>query len=607
VPDKAEEMGDHKGTNSLNRVEDSDWFFVEEAECNDDVDNADTFDELFETSTNESNVSNLINDEEVEQGNSLELFNAQVTLESNCDVAALKRKYIKSPQQTVADLSPQLQAVRITPERVSKRRLFQDSGFEEDEAENLHAQVEGRHVIDQNGGDISLEVLQSSNRRAILLAKFKDWFGVSYNEITRAFRSDKSCTDHWIVVVFKAAVEVLESSKIILQQHCNYLQVNVFGFSALYLLNFKSGKSRETVHNLFVSLLNVQTLQLLADPPKCRSMPTALYFYKKTMLRECYVFGKTPDWITKQTLVNHQIASTAESFNFSEMVQWAYDNDYVEDCEIAYYYALHAETDANAEAYLKSNNQVNYVKNCSAMVRMYKRFEMKEMTMSEWIFKCCKKCEEQGDWKPIAQFLKFQQVNILAFLVALKQFLKGTPKKNCLLIHGPPDTGKSMFCYSLVTFLRGKVVSYVNRTSQFWLQPLRDGKIGMIDDATYVCWTYIDQNLRTALDGNAVSLDVKHKAPQQLKLPPLLVSSNVDVLADQSLKYLHSRIQSFKFPNKIPISENGTPLFTFTDATWKCFFEKLEKQLDLQRPEEENNGDSSRAFRCTARRDSETH
>ena len=606
MPDKPEEMGDHKGTKSLNSAEISDWLIVDEAEC---VDTVDTFDELFDESTNGSNISNLINDdEEIDQGNSLELFNAQITVDTDCAVAALKRKYIKSPQQqSVADLSPQLQAVKITPERVSKRRLFQDSGFGDDEAENLHAQVERTIVTEQDGGDLPLEILQGSNRRAIMLSKFKEWFGVSYNEITRAFRSDKTCTDNWVIVVFKAAIEVLESSKIVLQQHCHYVQVNIFGFSALYLVNFKSGKSRETVNNLFMSVLNVQVFQLLSDPPKSRSMATALYFYKKTMLRECYVYGKTPDWIAKQTIVNHQLASTAESFNFSEMVQWAYDNNFVEDCDIAYHYALHAESDANAEAYLKSNNQVNHVKNCSAMVRMYKRYEMKEMTMSEWIFKCCNKCEEVGDWKPIAQFLKYQQVNILAFLLALKLFFKGTPKKNCLLIHGPPDTGKSMFCYSLVSFLEGKVVSYVNRSSQFWLQPLRDGKIGMIDDATYVCWTYIDQNLRTALDGNTVSLDVKHKAPQQLKLPPLLVSSNVDVLADQSLKYLHSRIQSFKFPNKLPISENGTPLYNFTDANWKCFFEKLEKQLDLQRPEEENNGSTSRAFRCTTRRDSETY
>lgn len=606
MPDKPEEMGDHKGTKSLNSAEISDWLIVDEAEC---VDTVDTFEELFDESTNGSNISNLINDdEEIDQGNSLELFNAQVTVDTDCAVAALKRKYIKSPQQqSVADLSPQLQAVKITPERVSKRRLFQDSGFGDDEAENLHAQVEHTIVTEQDGGDLSLEILQGSNRRAIMLSKFKEWFGVSYNEITRAFRSDKTCTDNWVIVVFKAAIEVLESSKIILQQHCHYVQINIFGFSALYLVNFKSGKSRETVNNLFMSVLNVQVFQLLSDPPKSRSMATALYFFKKTMLRECYVYGKTPDWIAKQTIVNHQLASTAESFNFSEMVQWAYDNNFVEDCDIAYHYALHAESDANAEAYLKSNNQVNHVKNCSAMVRMYKRYEMKEMTMSEWIFKCCNKCEEVGDWKPIAQFLKYQQVNILAFLLALKLFFKGTPKKNCLLIHGPPDTGKSMFCYSLVSFLEGKVVSYVNRSSQFWLQPLRDGKIGMIDDATYVCWMYIDQNLRTALDGNTVSLDVKHKAPQQLKLPPLLVSSNVDVLADQSLKYLHSRIQSFKFPNKLPISENGIPLYNFTDANWKCFFEKLEKQLDLQRPEEENNGSTSRAFRCTTRRDSETY
>ncbi|CAF05704.1 E1 protein [Human papillomavirus 95] len=598
-----------KGTENFDALEGSSWYFVEEAEC---IDSIDTVDELFDESTDGSNISNLIDDDEVDQGNSLALYNTQITDACENAIAALKRKYTKSPQQAVAELSPQLQAVRITPDRKSKRRLFEDSGICEDEAENSVAQVvsdkEEAGTASQDGaGDINLLLLQDNNRRATMLAKFKDWYGVSYTEITRLYKSDKSCSDNWVVVIFKAPVEVLESSKIVLQQHCQYIQVKIFGFSALYLLQFKSSKSRETVYKLLCSLLNIQEFQILADPPKLRSVPAALYFYKHALLTECFVYGQTPDWIAKQTIVSHQSATTAETFELSRMVQWAYDNNHLEECDIAYHYALYADEDANAAAYLKSNNQVKHVKDCSTMVRMYKRYEMREMSMSEWIHKCCNECPEEGDWKPISHFLKYQGVNILSFLIVLKSFLKGIPKKNCILIHGPPDTGKSLFCYSLIKFLRGKVVSYVNRTSQFWLQPLMDGKIGFLDDATYVCWTYIDQNLRNALDGNPMSIDAKHRAPQQLKLPPMLITSNINVKQEQTLMYLHSRVQSFEFPNKMPFLDDGSPLYTFTDATWKSFFEKLGRQLDLSEPEEENNGVLSRTFRCTSRRNSDSY
>lgn len=600
------EMAD-KGTDNFD-LEGNNWYIVHEAECTDSID---TLDDLCDESNDDSNISNLIDDDVVDQGNSLALYNAQINEDCDNALAHLKRKYNKSPEQAVAELSPQLQAVKITPERHSKRRLFQDSGIFEDEAENSLTQVESESQAgpssQDGGGDINLLLLQSSNRRATMLAKFKEWYGVSYNEITRIYKSDKSCSDNWVIVIFRAAVEVLESSKIVLKQHCTYIQVKIFGFSALYLVQFKSAKSRETVQKLMCSILNIQEYQMLCDPPKLRSVPTALYFYKHAMLTESSVFGQTPDWIAKQTLVSHQAATTAETFELSRMVQWAYDNNYVDECDIAYHYAMYAEEDANAAAYLKSNNQVKHVRDCSTMVRMYKRYEMRDMSMSEWIYKCCDECSEEGDWKPISQFLKYQGVNILSFLIVLKSFLKGIPKKNCIVIHGPPDTGKSLFCYSFIKFLKGKVVSYVNRSSHFWLQPLMDCKVGFMDDATYVCWTYIDQNLRNALDGNPMCIDAKHRAPQQLKLPPMLITSNIDVKQEQSLMYLHSRIQCFNFPNKMPILDDGSPMYTFTDGTWKSFFQKLGRQLELTDPEEENNGVPSRTFRCTSRSNSDSY
>ena len=150
----------------------------------------------------------------------------------------------------------------------------------------------------------------------------------------------------------------------------------------------------------------------------------------------------------------------------------------------------------------------------------------------------------------------------------------------------------------MVKFLRGKVVSYFNKSSQFWLQPMLDSKIGFLDDATYYCWTYIDSYMRNALDGNPMCIDAKHKAPQQVKLPPFLITSNLNVKTMDEFKYLHSRLTCFEFPNALPLDQWGTPMFKFTDQAWKCFFLKLARQLDLQ--EEENESERpGRTFRCT--------
>ena len=601
-------MGDsNKGTkSSFDCLEGtSSWYIVTEAECVDDIEE---IDDLFEKST-DSNVSNLIDEcDEVDQGNTLAFYNEQ--LQEDCDQAILllKRKYVNSPETEVAALSPKLQAVTLSSQRdkQSKRRLnFEDSGIEQDEAENiLTSQVENSvdsHVENVDAGIINNDILEKTNQKAFLLYKFKDTFGVPYTELIRTFKSDRSCNENWVIGVFRVAEEVLEASKIIIQKHCESVLVIIREFNGLYTAQFKSAKNRETVVKLFCGMLNVQPFQILCDPPKTRSVAAALYFYKQSMLEKVFVFGGLPKWIALQTVVDHQIAASAESFELSVLVQWGYDNEITDEAEMAYEYARLANVDSNAAALLKHNNQVKLIRDACTMVKLYKRHEMRKMSMAEWIDLCCEKCNDSaGDWKTIIQFLKFQLVNILDFLYAFKLFLKGTPKKNCFVIYGPPDSGKSYFCYTLIHFLRGKVVSQMNKNSQFWLQPLGDCKIGLLDDATYDCWSFIDVHMRTALDGNHVCIDYKHRAPLQMKLPPLLITTNHSVKEDQTLMYLHSRIYCLQFPNKMPLTDDGKPIYEINDCTWKLFFRKLAHQLDITVADKED-GLADRAFQCCTR------
>lgn len=596
----AANMGEStKGTDNDSLDSLNDWCLIE-ATC---VDSMDTISELFEADT-ASNISNLIDDlDVVDEGNSLALYNSQVTEECSKAIVELKRKFITSPVRSVADLSPSLQAVHISPQRLSKRRLFVDSGIE-DETPNAVTQVETFVNSDLGKSAVSQEeycILHSSNRRALLLSKFKEKYGVSFTELTRNFKSDKTCTHNWILVAFAVAEDLIEASKTVLQQHCEYLQVIPSDFSALYVMEFKNTKNRETVIKHFNTVLNSKEEQILCDPPRNRSMAAALYFYKKAIGNIGFKFGAFPQWIAAQTIVNHQLAA-AETFELSEMIQWAYDNDHTDEAAIAYYYALYAEENANAAAFLKSNQQYKYVRDCCNMVKMYKKQELRNTSMSSWIFKCCKNVEEGDGWKVILKFLKYQNVNIISFLIALKAFFKCIPKKSCIVFYGPSDTGKSYFCFKLIKFLKGNVVSYMNKSSHFWLTPLLETKVGFLDDATSACWNFLDTNMRNAFDGNHVSIDVKHKALQQIKLPPMLLTTNVPVPKEPSLMYLYSRLTCFEFPNKMPFDDNGEPVFNITNDCWAMFFKKFSRQLDLT--EDEGDGDSGnldRPFHCTTR------
>lgn len=604
-------MGDpSKGTeNILNNLEcSSDWFLVREADCVDDIND---IEELFDESTDESEVSNLIDDgDTVDEGNPLALFNKQLSEDCEKAISDLKRKYKKSPEQQIAALSPRLKAVSISPQKPSKRRLlFQDSGIQEDEAESATQVVptEGdENVAGKDGAErdaTNSSLLNLNNKRAHILFKFKELFGVAYSDLTRNYKSDRSCSDHWVILVHHAAEEAVEGSKIVLQQYCEYLQVITYDFTGLYLIQFKTAKNRDTVKKLICTNLNVSDWQVICDPPRTRSTPSALYFYQKGLGNASFKYGVLPDWIARQTLLSHQGATQADTFELAKMVQYAYDNDIVDESEMAYTYASCAEYDTNAAAFLKSNNQYKYLKDCIAMVRMYKRHEMRKMSMGQWVFKCCNEHSDTGDWKIIAKFLQYQQVQFISFLIKLKQFFKGIPKKNCMVFYGPPDTGKSFFCFSLLTFLHGKVISFMCKNSNFWLQPLLEAKIGFLDDATYPCWTFIDVNLRNALDGTPVCVDAKHKAPTQIRLPPLLITTNVPVLEDVNLKYLHSRLTCIEFPNKLPVSDDGSLVYQITNDTWASFFRKFASQLELVSEEEDDGGNSAiadTAFRCTA-------
>lgn len=575
----------------------NDWCFITEADCIDDVD---TLSELFEADT-DSDISNLIDDlDPVNQGNSLALYNEQVNEECETAIAALKRKFIASPDRSVENLSPRLQAVHISPQRLIKRRLFEDSGIGEDETANSVTQVDSSAAIDSI--DVSQEnysILHSANRKATLLTKFKSKYSVSFAEITRNFKSDKTCTPNWIIAVFAVSEEIIEASKITLQPHCEYMQIVPSDFSALYAIEFKNSKNRDTVSKLFNAVLGVHEHQLLLEPPRNRSPAAALYFYQKAIAKLGFKYGSFPQWILSQTSLSHQFAA-AETFKLSEMVQWAYDNDYIEESQIAYFYAQHADENSNAAAFLQSNQQYKYVKDCANMVKMYKRQELKNMSMGQWIRKCCLDVPDGDQWKIIAKYLRFQGVNFLSFLIALKQFFKCIPKRSCIVIYGAPDTGKSFFCFSLIKLLHGKIVSYMNKASHFWLTPLLDGKIGLLDDATHSCWSFLDMYMRNAFDGNYVSVDVKHKSLQQIKLPPMLITTNVDVPKEPTLMYLYSRLTCFEFPHKMPFDDAGNPLFNITTQCWAMFFRKFFNQLELT-DEDGDTADTDRPFCCTTR------
>ncbi|QYI89518.1 E1 early protein [Bos taurus papillomavirus 32] len=566
---------------------------------------------------NDLGVSNADSDEDfidnapLNQGNSLALFQTQQKRAEVDKLTKLKRKLQLSPGSSTGGRSP-LSGVSInTP--TAKRRLLSIFGENEAGTSSASVQVHGESQSSSSGhsgngsqtssGSLHLDILKAKNQAAMKMSLFKTLYVVSYADLTRVFKNNKTVNAQWVAAIFGVREDVFAASKELLSGYCTYLQAlqraHERGNIALYLCCFKVSKCRETVDKLFQTLLNVNTEQILLQPPCIRGLSAAMFWYKSTLSPCTYTMGDLPSWIKTQILLTENTAD-AVKFDFSRMVQWALDNDHTDEASVAYNYAQLADVDRNARAWLNLNNQAKVVKDCVTMVSHYQRAINRSLTISAYIYRQCEKISSTGSWLTIMYFLKHQSIEPIVLVNALKTWLQGIPKKNCLAFIGPSDTGKSLFTNSLIHFLHGKVLNFANSNSHFWLSPLAEARCALIDDATMPCLKYCDTYLRNFFDGYPVNIDRKHKTSLQLKAPPLIITSNVDIPAEDRLSYLRSRVQTFYFRSPCPM-QDGKPLFQISDPDWKSFFERLWGRLELSDQEEGEDGSSIGTFTVSAR------
>ncbi|AAA66852.1 replication protein [Alces alces papillomavirus 1] len=593
-----------------------------EADCSDSDTEVDS-----PVQCSDSSDEDLVDNANIVPGNHLELFQTQEKEAGERQISLLKRKFCLSPGTSeVEELSPGLAGIRISPPKrnpVVRRRLFDAGGRDAVRTPRDHevnSSPEPRSQVQSGSSSRSWEghlesinePASDGNMAAVMHKLFKTLYIAGFGEITRVFQSDKTNNNQWVIAAHGASEVLYAASFEILSKHCSYLQasrkVHETGSMSLFLAVFNVGKSRETVRKLISGVLNTPCSRLLLQPPKIRGLCPALFWFKLGLSPATQTHGTTPDWIKQQTNVAYNTGE-ASKFDFGTMVQWAYDHRLTEECKIAYQYAKCAGTDLNAKAFLASTNQARLVKDCCTMVKHYLRAEEQSLTISAFIKRRCDNATGKGSWLSIMNLLKFQGIEPINFVNALKPWLKGTPKHNCIAIVGPPNSGKSLLCNTLMSFLGGKVLTFANHSSHFWLAPLTDCRVALIDDATHACWRYFDTYLRNVLDGYPVCIDRKHKSAVQLKAPPLLLTSNIDVHADEKYFYLQSRVKTFYFKEPCPASDTGEPLFFITDADWKNFFERLWERLDLSDQEDEVDEDecSQRSFTCSARNTDAMH
>lgn len=591
-----------------------------EAQCSDLESDSDLISE------SQSDAEDFIDNCAGNVGNHLAVFQEQNRQADSSHLTQLKRKLRVSPQaeNAVDQLSPSVAAISITPRKrnaLVKRRLFEGHAAGQDEAQDATAapQVPTIYGSDDDCGgrshssaetppqqrpQLHIQLMQSRNAIAARNKLFKKVFVVSFGDLTRIYKSNKTTNEQWVICGFGVIETMYAASIEQLKNVCLYFQATKReaeeGSVTLVLAQFRVAKSRDTVIKMLQTFWGIDSTCMMCEPPRIRGYCAALYWFKASLSGSVQEYGDVPSWIRAQTSVA-EASAEAIKFDFGLLVQYAYDLNLLEESMLAYSYAQAASSDANARAWLSMNNQAKLIKDAVTMAKYYKKAEIMQLTMSAYIDRRCRKAPD-GSWLNIAGFLNFQGIEPIVFVNALIPWLKGIPKKNCLAFIGPPDSGKSMFTNSLISFLGGRTLSYYNHSSHFWLSPLDEARFALLDDATESCLKYCDTYLRNLFDGYTISVDRKHKSYTEIKAPPLLLTTNIDYMQSAKYSYLHSRMTPFYFTEPLPMGEDGQPLFCLTDGDWKHFFKRLWRRLELSDQEEEGeDGSSGRTLACSSR------
>lgn len=604
------ENNDNEGTVSDLSEVPSCSYILGEAECS-EIDSEDESDGSVPV--------DLVDDASVEQGESLSLFVAQALQEHELEIQGLKRKFIKSPSQVqneCAALSPKLAECSLDENRGKKARrsLFSDSGIETSTVETTEI-TENTGTLSSDTTNISqpqatepqkdLEaIFRCKNRLSYMLGRFRETVGVSFSDITRPFKNSKTASSLWVIALYYHTLDTeLNALFVLLKPQCQFVFVEDHSGVVFIFADFHVQKCRATIFKWFTTNFSYNENKLLADPPRVRSGPAAIFYIQKFQKPGALRHGEIPDFIKEQCSLSSQLPVP---FELSKMVQWAYDNNYTEEHQIALQYAMFADVDQNAKAFLRLNNQPKAVKDCQYMVRLYQQALTANMTISQFLDACCK---EHGDpienkWRDIIHLLRYQGTEFLQFMHVMLDFVHHTPKKCTMVICGPSNTGKSYFAASLNKFMKGHVLSFVNHGSHFWLSPIRGARVCLLDDATITFWRYADSFLRTMLDGNEISIDAKHRNPMQSRAPPMIITTNEDIKRKDEFSYLSTRTRFIYFNKPFPLRADGTPVYQIDSLTWTSFFRRFWRHLNLRDPDEEADGETTGPLRLYTEQDS---
>jgi len=134
----------------------------------------------------------------------------------------------------------------------------------------------------------------------------------------------------------------------------------------------------------------------------------------------------------------------------------------------------------------------------------------------------------------LENFLLFQfdqdEENVYEFLKMLYNVLeRKLPKRNCILVHSPPSSGKNYFFDCIIDYFlnRGQLASRINKTNNFPYQECYGKRILLWNEPSYE--SAATDQLKMITGGDAYTVNVKNKPDAAVYKTPIIILTNNNI------------------------------------------------------------------------------
>lgn len=362
--------------------------------------------------------------------------------------------------------------------------------------------------------------------------------GKSFFSLHKEMKNERTMQRNWAIFLKTPSLTQTVALEAALNNDCDRIRTKKSDTHTYFLLEYmKKQRSMNGLKQVISTI--IKDTDILLGVPK----------YKDTQFRTWAKLFTTLISETAPEISGLLLDCEAEGsgFNVEELFEWI---EATEPKSIEVMLCNYRE-----EARIGNPNAKNWLASASNITVAKKQFELwkstikgreMQLTVEQYILQRLMDYND-GDKDKVQKFLTYQGIMHYELLNVLRNWLHGKIKKSVICIFGPGNSGKSTFADALIEVLKGVRLCWDDNNS-FWKQAAIGKRYCLLDDVTMQCWRGLDSKERRSFDGGIVAVNKKFCEATEMKMPPLILTSNYDIRANEDFVFLVNRVTFIHFP-----------------------------------------------------------